>query len=327
MTNHNKTELTNVSFWGPVLGYSVVGIFLLLCGYYVYSHRSDFVFVSTVSLPDLSIAGFLILVTLYVSALQLRLFLNEFGLKLGFMRLMALTMSMVLGNLVLPMRGGTGIIAVYLKKIHGLDLTAFAVIYAGTGLLMALVNTGLALIGLLLLFFTHGFFHPALILSVACLFAVFCYLSIFPPPVKWKRGGMLRVVFDSVNSWHALTRHRLLLLKLTLLFLIASLFLAGALYSIYHALGEPLSAFAVLITSALGNLANLVPIIPGSFGIFDAITIKIPMIFGLDTARAVAATLLFRAVFFFWGLILGIPGLLYLFTIIKKRTPDSGPTT
>jgi uncharacterized membrane protein YbhN (UPF0104 family) len=319
MTNNNKSEQTTRSFWGQILGYSVVGIFLILCGYYIYSHRADFAFVSKVSFSDLMIAGLLVLVTLYVSALQLRLFLGEFGVRLAFMRLMALTMSMILGNLVLPMRGGTGIIAVYLKKIHGLDLTAFAVIYAGTGLLVALVNTGLALIGLLVMFFSHKFFYPPLVLSVAFLFGVFCYISIFPPPIKWKRGGILRVIFDGVNSWHSLTRHRLLLMKLTLLFLIVSLCLAGALYFIYRALGDPLSAFAVLITSALGNLANLAPIVPGSFGIFDAITIKIPMIFGLDTARAVTATLLFRVIFFFWALTLGIPGLLYLFTFIRER--------
>ena len=43
----------------------------------------------------------------------------------------------------------------------------------------------------------------------------------------------------------------------------------------------PLSASAVLITSSLGNIANLIPITPGSLGVFDTVMIQVPQIFGL----------------------------------------------
>jgi uncharacterized protein (TIRG00374 family) len=91
--------------------------------------------------------------------------------------------------------------------------------------------------------------------------------------------------------------------------------LMSAFYLIYGALGMPLSASAVLITSSLGNIANLIPITPGSLGVFDTVMIQVPQIFGLDPARSIAATLVFRVLSFFWAFLFGIPGMIYIFRV------------
>jgi uncharacterized membrane protein YbhN (UPF0104 family) len=67
-----------------------------------------------------------------------------------------------------------------------------------------------------------------------------------------------------------------------------------------------------MITSSLGNIANTVPISPGSLGVFDAVTIQIPQLFGIGAAESISATLIFRALWFIWGIGLGLPGLLYM---------------
>jgi uncharacterized membrane protein YbhN (UPF0104 family) len=301
-----------------VIGYVIVAVFLLLCGRYVFVHREDFSFIATVSLPDVVLAGLLIVLSFLISAYQFGLFLKNFGLSVRPLELTALTMAMCLGNLLTPMRGGTGGLAIYLKRVHGLDFRSFAVIYGGTALLIALINTGLALVCLALLWLSRGFFHPGLSLFVVVLFACCLYLSLFPPPLRWKRSGILGLIFDAAHSWHLLTRDRGLLLRLTISFLLVAFALAGSFYFIYVGLGTPVSGLGVIITSGLGNIANLVGLTPGSLGIFDAVVIEVPQFFGLDPARSITGALVFRALSFFWALLLGIPGLLYVLGLTRR---------
>lgn len=300
------------SFAQTVFSYSIVALFFVLCGWYVYAHRQDFHFLFGVSFWEMALSALLILIAFLISAYQSGLFLESFGLSLGFVELTAVTMGMCLGNLILPMRGGTGGLAIYLKKVHGLNFREFAVMYGGTALLIALINAGLALIGLIVLYWSAGFFHTALSLFVAALFAVSLYLSIFPPPARWKGSGFRGAVARSIHSWHSLTRNRRVLAKLAVSFLLVAVALTGSFYFIYRSLGAPLSALAVLITSSLGNIANLFAITPGSLGIFDAVVIEIPQSFGLDPARSIAAALVFRLLSFLCAAALGIPGLVWL---------------
>ncbi len=300
------------SWFVSAVGYSIVALFAVICAYYVYNHRHEFSFLNTVSYSRLGLAGLMILFTLLLAPYQLGLFLKHFGLPLRHLELASLATGMMLGNLVLPMRGGTGGLVVYLKRVHDLDLSALGAIYAGTGLLFALINAALGLGALAWLFAFHGYFNLGLTVVVLGLFTGCAYLSIFPPPVRWKSRGILGFFFDTANSWRSFVHDRSLFYRLTGYFLLSALALTGAFYFIYEALAAPLSLSAVLITSSLGNIANLAPITPGSLGIFDAVTIQLPLLFGLDPARAIAATLAFRAVYFLCALPLGVPSIIYL---------------
>jgi len=307
-------------YWGSSLPAAViVVVFFAFCGYYVFANWSDFAFVTEISFPETAAGALLILGSFLVNAYQLNLFFKKFGLSLGFVELFSLTMGMLLGNLLIPMRGGTGGLALYLKKAHGLDFQAFAAIYGGTALLIGLINAGLATASLLALIWIHGFVHPALSLLSLCLFAICLYLILFPPPVKWKDRGVLAPLFQAAHSWHLLTRDRTLLLLSAGSLLIISLALTLAFYFIYRALGTPMSMYGVLVTSSLGNIANLVPLTPGSLGVFDAVVIQVPQMFGMDPARSIAGALVFRVLCFFWSFLLGGPGLLYIASLKRKR--------
>lgn len=302
------------------LGYTIVAAFVVLCAFYVYRHRGDFGFLWEVSVLEATAAGIPILVSYLLNAVQMKLFLRKFDLHLGFIELTSLATGVILANLLIPMRGGTGGLAVYLKKVHGLDFETFGAIYGGTALLVALINAALSIIGLALLALLHGYTNPALTAIAIVLFVICLYLSVFPPPVRWRgKSGLLGMVFRAAHSWHVLTRDRYLLLLATISFLLISLSLTLAFYLIYRALGMPLSPSAVIITSSMGNLANLVPITPGSLGVFDLVTIEIPQLFGLDAARSVAGTLMFRGLAFFWAFMLGIPGMFYIVGQNRKR--------
>ena len=215
----------------PVLAYCIVAAFVILCAHYVFRHWNDFAFVTAVSFPAIVAAGLLVLCSYVLNAYQLSLFLRNFKVSLGFAELMALTTGMLLGNLLIPMRGGTGGLALYLKRVHDLDFGSFAAIYAGTAVLIALINSGLAITALVLLGWLHNFSHPALSIFVVGIFACCLYLSLFPPPIRWKRSGLLGLAFRAARSWHLLTRNRRLLLALALSFLAMAFSLMSAFLS------------------------------------------------------------------------------------------------
>lgn len=308
-----------------LVGYGIVVIFLVLCGWYVYSHRADFEFVRNVAGTDLILPGVLIVVSYLIGACQLRLFFVRFGIDLSAGELIAATMAMMFGNLVIPMRGGTGALAIYLRQVHGLDFRSFAVVYGGTGLLIGLVNSGLAIVGLMVLHARHGFFHAGLTVFLVVMFLAFGYICFFPPAFKSRGTGLVGALFAIVASWNALSRDRGLLLRLTLSFVLVALTLAGSLYGIYTAIGASITPTAVVITSSIGNVANLAALTPGSLGIFDAAVIQVPQLFGLDAARSITAALVFRVLSFGWAAIFGIPGLIYL--LLESRKARAGKLT
>ena len=305
---------------GTVAGYCVAMTFIILLVGYIYCHREEFSFISNISAPYLILAGMAQLLCFPIAALQLRLLLRHHGICMPFRELIAITMSIFLGNLLLPMRWGTGGAAFYLKEIHGLSLIFFGVIFAGAALLSILVNTGLALCGFVILYLQYGFVEPTLSIAVSCLFAACFFLCIFPPSVRCTGRVLPKPVKEAMSSWHVLSRDRKLLFKLTLLMALISMAIACCFYFIYLSIGSPQSIEAALITSTLGTLATLIPGVPGSFGIFDTVVIKIPQLFGLDTPRSLFAALVYRLVLFSYATSLGVPGILYLVATIRSRS-------
>jgi uncharacterized membrane protein YbhN (UPF0104 family) len=325
---HNKRVLMDQSpagsmrgLYRSLIGYGIVLGFVGLCIHYVVEHREDFAFVAGLSASDMAAASLLVLVMYLINSYQLGLFLKSFGLEPGYGQMVAITTAMLLGNLVLPLRGGSGALAVYLKKVYKLDFQAFAAIYGGTAVLLALINTGLAAAGLAILAYVHGFVNPALTVVVVVLFGGSVYLSIFPPPVTSQRKGLFGPILDAARSWHVLARNRRLLGLQIATILAISLVVAGVFSFIYRGLGMPLPFSAVVITSSLGNVAGLVPLTPGGLGIVDAVLVQVPQIYGLDPARCLAAALTFRVLTLAWACALGIPGT--LIALHASRSADA----
>ncbi len=302
-----------------IVSYSLVVLLIGFAAYTIYTKRADFNFLGSASLLDLSAAALLTSAGILVGIFQLKPFFENYGVTLGIWELGSLTTLSTLGNLLLPMRGGTGALAFYLNKLKGMKFSEFALTYAGTGVLMALVNAGLALLALLILYLEKSFFDPLLSSVITILFVTCLVLSLWPPRIISKQSGILAAIGQTLEAWHSLTCNRGLLLRATIAFTAVPVLLGGAFYFIYRAVGYPLPLSAVMVTYCLANFANFIPITPGSLGFFDFFTIKIPLLFEMDLARSIAATVIFRSLFLSASLVFGIPALVYLTRITRKQ--------
>ena len=296
----------------PVMAILAIG-FVAACAGYMYYHVEDFRFLLGVSGTDLLTATVFILVGFVSSCYQLDLFLRRFELRLGTLELVAVTHAMMLGNLVIPMRGGSGGLAVYLKKIHGLDFTSFAVIYGGTAILVAMINSLMAVIALLALWMISGYFNLVISVAVSVVLLSCLGLTFGAPGPAYRSNIIVNKIIEIANSWKAITADMALLTALTLSITLMSLSLVGSFYYIYRAMGCPLTMEAAIVTSSVGSIVNLIPLTPGSLGVFDVAIIEIQRIFGLTTAQSIAAAMIFRSLTFGLALLVGIPGILYMY--------------
>jgi uncharacterized membrane protein YbhN (UPF0104 family) len=297
-----------------------VVLFIALCAYYIVSHRDEFSFLRTVSIPYLMVAAGFVLVSYFLTGYQLGLFLAKFGLRIGLLERLTLTMGMLLGNLVFPLRGGTAGLAVYLKTVHRLEFESFALIYGGTALLVGLINSAAAAGALVYLAVEHHSYYPSLtVLTGGALFGSL-YLVLLPPATLSTDQGILGSLARVSQGWQNITLDKNLMKGLVASTVLIVITLIGAFYFIYGAIGSSIAFSAIVMTSSIGNIANLVPITPGSLGVFDTATIKIPQLFGIDVAQSLAVTIILRSLCFGWALLLGIPSTFYL---MKKRTKIS----
>ncbi len=299
-------------------------VFLAACVWYVCSHRDEFSFLATASQGDLILAAACVLLSYMLNSYQLGLFLVKLGLPLNPGERLALTMAMMLGNIVIPMRGGSGALAVYLKAVHRFDFASFAVIYGGTALLMGLINSALALGALAYLAAVRNFYQPVLMAISGIFFIGSAYLVFTPPPTPWKHKGGLGMLFRISQGWRFITVDKPLMQALIFSTALIVICILGAFWFIYQATESSISFWGVVVTASLGNIANLAPFTPGSLGVFDAVAIQIPLLFHLDLPRSMAATFLFRSLCFGWALVCGLPASWYMAQKIRLARSKEG---
>ncbi|MDA8405342.1 MAG: lysylphosphatidylglycerol synthase transmembrane domain-containing protein [Deltaproteobacteria bacterium] len=305
-----------------LIGLFVVFLFFIFVSYYLSAHWGEFCYLWEFSYRETLMAGVLLFLGFLLTCYQMNLFLKKFGVRAGFFELIFVTHGMMLGNLVIPMRGGSGGLAVYLKKKHRLNYHKFGVIFGGTAILVGLVSATMSLGALFFLAIAHSIFELSLTAISLVLLAGCLYLTFFPPRFKRYGSGRMMAFASRLNeSWVSISKDVALLTRVTISLLFINLFQTSALYLLYIAVGSPLSFLGTLITSSLGAVANLVPITPGSLGIFDAVAIQAPRLLGLDTTAAIMATVLLRILCFVICFVVGMPGLYYFYRAARSENP------
>lgn len=294
------------------IAYGIIAVGVIVFAEHIYSNAAEYDFLKQINTRDMFIAGTLVIVGYLLNSYQLWLFLGHFGVSLSFTEVTALAVTMILGNLTLPMRGGSGALAVYLKTVHKLDFQSFAVIYGGTAILITLINSGPALVALIYLYFTEDFFNGALFTIVTVMLITCIYLSVFPPPFKNRNNRIIGFIVNVANSWRLLTKNRKLLTKLAVSLILTTIVLTFTFHYIYRSIGANAPFSGVLLVSSLGTIANLVPFTPGSFGFVEAVTIQVPQLFGIDFVKSMSSAAIFRILNVILSISLGIPSAIYL---------------
>lgn len=266
------------------------------------------------------LAGISVLTLAHFAILGLfsQVILKTFGLRLIAREWFGLSIITTLGNYVLPLRGGAGLRAVYLKKKHGFSFTHFFSTFLSIYLFTLLVNSLAGLSSIIFLYDLPRGIWWSLVLFFGSVLAVTLTLAFVPVSSSWSEKLQLPFLPQLIQAWRT-TRAQLGVLKSLFSLAIANyLCLTLMLYLGYRAMNVDLGLPEGALLGAIFGLSGLVSITPGGLGIQEAIVVVSAQAFDITATQGLALALVIRAIILFWTFLLG-PVFSYL--LLRKPIP------
>ncbi len=275
------------------------GIILLFIGvliaYYLLKHPGTFA-----PLKHLTVTYALLLVSLravilLINGLLLRDSALFFRVKLRPKEWIGLSFVTALGNYLTPFSGGMVARAGYLKRIHNLPLTKFAVLLASCYLI---VFFGIAVVGLIDSLFIMGtsaqlpWQIPVLF---GCVAGGVAALVILPLPLISSNHMLLRKIGEALEGWKLIRKDKPLILRFSG-YTFLNIFTNGLLFFIaYRSLGADILFSHALMISLIAVFSLLVNITPANLGIQEAVVSIASGGLGQGVGEGLVVVLLIRA--------------------------------
>jgi len=289
---------------------TISAVILLVCAiafyFYIRDHLSEFGSISDISFQYVILIGCASFGGLVVNGLFLKVLLDEFGIRLGFSEYFSISVLTSFGNVFLPMKGGAGFKAVYLKSKYNYDYSYFIAGLAGNYLVCFNVTALTALAGMALYWWGTGYFNmPAAAVFIAIAVASF-WVIFYPPrafdwiPLRWAREQANQVLFgwNTVRKSGKTVAHLFILAATNMCISSVMCWLEFAAFGMKDAQGAPIGIAQSAVFSTIGSLAVFVWLTPAALGVKESLLMFCSDILGISPAQALTASLLDRTVNF-----------------------------
>ena len=157
-----------------IVSVTIVAGFLGWAGWYVYSNAESFSQLAEVSWTDGAILISAFLTIMVCNGIFISIVTEAFKIRLHSQEWLSLSFASSFANYFLPFKGGAGMRALYMNRLHGFPITEFVSTLSIMYLMHIVVNGVLALIGMMLIVANEG---PANI-SLLIFFAVISLFGI-----------------------------------------------------------------------------------------------------------------------------------------------------
>ena len=280
----------------------------LACAFFIYSyirgHLADFSVISGISLPYLLPIGCATFACLVVNGLFVKIVTGSFGIDLDFSEHFSISVLTSFGNLFLPMKGGAGIRAVYLKTRHGLDYSYFLSGLGANYLIVFSVCSVAALACLALLYFSAGTFNLAATLVFLSVAALSLWAIAFPAPwFSWLPTGWLRERAELVMSgWRIIRKDKKAVTRLyglgalNLLTGFVAAWLEFSAFGMKDGHGNGIGFVQAAIFFSIGSMSVIISVTPSALGIRETLLMFCSRFLGITPAQALAVSLLDRSI-------------------------------
>ncbi len=278
-----------------IRGAATVGI-LLYGAYYVYSNREAFRVLQAVNPKFIAIMVVFILINIYASASENAVLFQALGAPIGSIESFGLTNVSAFFNLVLP-QGGTIAKAVYLKQRYSIPYSKTPALFLGLLVIYLLIGSGIILIISLITLFMGQAVPFILWIAVGCASLSGIFLMIDFP--KGSLSGLGRIgvwISNYSDGWKSLRTNKPCLINACIWQL--TIFLSSGVWvtMAYYSLGLKISLLLGMGLSILNSFTNILVIIPGNFGIQEAVFGYFTYSTGVLFAQGVVVSALVRIV-------------------------------
>jgi uncharacterized membrane protein YbhN (UPF0104 family) len=304
------------------LSWFLVLSFAILAGWYVTRNFEDFGKLRLASKTALLAIGGLFAMSLFLQGLFSLFVLRAFSVRLSLAECFSLSAATSMSNFLLPMRGGAGIRAVYLKKFHQLSYTMFLSTMATFYLLFVLVNTGLGLIGMLWICLTSGAFEWELLAITSGLFLLSAWAIFLAPSLPKGKGPFWGKVLAVGCGWDQIRKSRTLLSVTILIVTLNSICMMASYYFGFLAFSIPQRLPECLLIMSSQVVGGLVTLTPGAVGFQEVIGVYYARIIPASTTETLSVLATARIVRILTAIALGLPALLFLSRHQARRSRE-----
>ncbi len=297
------------------ISFILFAIFFVWIVVYIRDHWSDFTALRAVSVREFAWIAALAFLGIIFRGLYTAILTAPYGVRLGKGEIFFISLISTVGNYTLPMRGGAGLRAVYLKRKHGIGYREFAKISVARFSTIFLVDSVLGLVAVFTLWKVNDRFDLpiTLVLLIALTASSLIHLSTRfsigsrHPIVKRFAGGSSKILNAAGIRWK--------LILVTLLNSIIRLFWIAA---CFRAVSVDITLVQGLLVSSLIPLSMVVTLTPGNLGITEGLLIYVMGVMGIGVSTAIICSILMRSSAIFWSLAM-IPFLRKSYREIKKN--------
>lgn len=281
----------------------VTGVLCLLMAYAIYTYWNEFrglTKISTALAAAILCFGFVWNAT---QALILRASLKPFHVHMDIWESIGVTYAAYFSNIFMPF-SGLGVRGFYLKRVHKLNLKAFAVavagpivvelfVYAMGGFFALLTMPGRTYLADLLTLF----FFAVIAIAVA---SIFISARAIPRWIPFRDR-----VLSVINDWRVFSGDRKVFAEIFLLTII-NFASAVALYKLAsHAAAAPDNGLAAVVVAALSEFSYLIRVTPAGIGTLEGSVALAGKVIGFTLAQSLVVATLVRLASVFWYLLLG----------------------
>ncbi len=299
------------------MGLSVAACGLL--GWYLLQHPDQWKTVSLASPGMIGACAVAALAALLAPGPIFWVMTNRVGRNVGLAESTWLAVMTTAINAVVPLHAGAAARAVYLKRRHDLDLSAFAATFIGYNILRLFAAAAAACTAGGWLLLSRGDTEPALaslnaaapattglkgLVVIAGALALAAIGACLVRPAWLGRLGLgaleqhrlLKPLFRFQAGWHELMRCPRFLLKVLTLVMLQIAAELVMVWAAWAAVGVPLSAAAVVLVTSFGILTGLTGLTPGGLGLVELVSVAVGAAVAVEPTHGIAAGLLARGV-------------------------------
>lgn len=305
-----------------VISLAILAISILWLILYLRGHLGEFRIIFHISPNVVIILSILMLLGSVILGLFTKVLLQYLDISLIFKEWYGLSVVSAFWNYIMPFRGGAGVRALYLKKVHNFTITNFLGTMAALYFIHFLVNSIIGLICVFFIYMQYQYLNVTISTFFLIVFAGVIFFMFFSPQLPNFHNQVLKKIGEVTNGWYVIRKNNKLIAKLII---IVVLYAAVGLFTIYfsfHAYGVNISLLKSLLISTLFAFSTLINITPGSLGITEAIMVFSAQIFHITPAQSLLAVGLIRVINLCLVFSLG-PIFSYLLTLNMQRKKNS----
>jgi len=231
---------------------------------------------------------------LVLNGLMTMILVGSFGLKLGIIESISLSVTNTFGNLVTPFRGGLVSNAIYLKNKYKFNFSNYVAMMSATYVVVFWVASFAGLISCVFIGIVYGLFSWPIFFVFSMGTIMLGMVMFFSPKVNDTTIPILNKVSFVINKWNSISKNRKLIGEIILLNLLNTMLMVGTSYFEFQAIGLSVSIEKLIFLSVFSIYSLFLSITPANLGVKEAFAVYSGLAVGIMASNVIMVSLVDR---------------------------------